>query len=88
MITAVWLQNNQTRNSGDWTDNNFIMFFTINKFCTRNLESVWYGAYLSLIFSIAWVKLKQIQLVVCLAYLVFFRFFLFSTHLWIADSLF
>ena len=34
------------------------------------------------LFSIAWViKLKESQFVVCLAFLVFFRFFLFSAHL-------
>ena len=84
MITAVWLQNNQSRSLCDWIDNNLITFFTINKFSTRNLKSIWHAAYLSLLFSIARViKLKESQFVVCLAFLVFFRFFLFSAHLWI-----
>ena len=39
-------------------------------------------------FSIAWlIKLKESQFFVCLAFLVFFRFFLFSAHLWITESL-
>ena len=73
MITAVWLQNNQSLSLCDWTDNSLITFFTINKFCTRNLQSIWYATYLSLLFSTVWVKLMQIQFVVCLAFLVFFR---------------
>ena len=82
MITAVWLQNNQSRSLYDWIDNNLISFFTINKFSTRNLQSVRHTAYLSLLFSIAWlIKLKESQFVACLAFLVFFRFFLFSAHL-------
>ena len=36
---------------------NLIKLFTINKFCTRNLQSIWYTAYMSLLFSIAWVEL-------------------------------
>ena len=88
MITEVWLQNNQSRSLCDWIDNNLITFFTINKFSTRNLQSIWHAAYLSLLFSIAWViKLKESQFVVCLAFLVFFRFFLFWAHLWITLSL-
>ena len=42
MITAVSLQNNQGGSLCDWTDNNLITFFTINKFCTRNLQSISY----------------------------------------------
>ena len=84
IITAVWSQNNQSRSLCDWIDNNLITFFAITKFSTRNLQSIWHAAYLSLLFSIAWViKLKESQFVVCLAFLVFFRFFLFSAHLWI-----
>ena len=67
------------------TDNNFITFFTVNQFCTINLHSVWYAAYLFLLFSTASVKLKQIQFVVHFPSLVFFRFFLFSAHLWITE---
>ena len=83
MITAVWLQNNQSRSLCDWIDNNLITFFTINKFSSRNIQSIWHAAYLSLLFSIAWViKLKErSQFVVCLAFLVFFNFFLFPAHL-------
>ena len=69
------------------TDNNLFTFFTINQFCTRNMQSIWYTAYLFLFFSIASVKLKQTQFVVCFALSVFFRFFLFSAHLCIIESL-
>ena len=84
LITAVWLQNNQSGSLCDWIDNNLITFFTINEFSTRSLQSIWHAAYLSLLFSITGViKLKESQFVVCLAFLVFFRFFHFSAHLWI-----
>ena len=69
------------------TDNNLITFFTINQFCTRKLQSIWYAAYQFLLFSIASVKLNQIQFVVCFAFLVVFRFFLFSAHLLTTESL-
>ena len=59
----------------NWTDN-LIKIFTLNKFCTRNLQSIWYAVYLSLLFSkLLDVNKKQISVVVCLAFLVFFRFF-------------
>ena len=73
---------NQSCSLCDWIDNNLITFFTINKLSTRSLKSIRHAAYLSLLFSIAWIfKLKESQFAVCLAILVFFRFFLFSAHL-------
>ena len=57
MIAVVLLQNNQSRSLCNWTDN-LIKFFTIDKFCTRNLQSIWHAAYLSFLFSIALVDLK------------------------------
>ena len=82
LITAVWLQNNQSGSLCGWINNLLITFSTINEFSTRSLQSIWHAAYLSLLFSITGViKLKESQFVVCLAFLVFFRFFLFSAHL-------
>ena len=57
IIAVVLLQNNQSRSLCNWT-NNLIKFFTIDKFCTRNLQSIWHAAYLSFLFSIALVDLK------------------------------
>ena len=59
------------------TDNSLITFFSINQFCTRNLQSIWYEACsLFLPFSIASVKLKQIC---CLFY--FFSLLAFLSFL-------
>ena len=59
------------------TDNNLITFFIINQSCTRNLQSILYAAYMFLLFSIASVKLKQIQFVICFAFFSLLSFLSF-----------
>ena len=58
MITVVWFQNSDSCSLCNYTDNNLTTFFTINKFCMRNLQSVGDAAYLSLLVSITLVERK------------------------------
>ena len=77
LVPLLHHANNQNRSLCVRTDNNLITFFTINQSCTRNLQSIWYAAYLFLLFSITSVKLKQIQFVVCFAFFSLLSFLSF-----------
>ena len=57
----VWLQNNQSCSLYHWTDNNLITFYTMNKFYTRNLQSIWHALTLTCLCFLSLLELNQIN---------------------------
>ena len=66
------------------TDSNLITFSQQIGFAQETCNQ-YDTQLLFLSFPIASVKLKQIQFVVCFSFLVFFRYCLFSDHLWLQN---
>ena len=54
-----------------------LLLFTINQFCTRNLQSIWFAVYLFLLFSIASAKLNKFNLSSVLLFFMLLSFLSF-----------
>ena len=67
MITVFWLQNDRGRSLCNWTDNILLYDFHDKSVLHEKLTINLLRSLLVFAFSIAWVKLKQIQFVVYLA---------------------